>query len=347
MNQLETRELAYFVAVAETLHFGRAAENLGIAQPSLSRAVAHLERRVGVSLLERTTRQVRLTAAGEVFLAECRTLLAAMDTAVRKTRKAAERQKVTIAVRPAAGPGILPALLAADAQRPDGVLVDVVFTYDEVGALQDGTADVALMCRSAATPDSGLELIELGPESPVVLLPPGHSLADRPFLTLAEVETLPGYEARLPNEALDSMVDRVALGRLVVVVGESVRDRLGNSVRAVPVHGHPDTQLVLAWLPAARPAASRLTATANATATAVLARRETRSTGWGSTDPDGTRAYADSGRREAQRPVPPVGAEPNPAGQPAERAAQPADGRPRPPRGQGGSAADRRPLVHP
>ncbi|MGW3418268.1 LysR family transcriptional regulator [Streptomyces phaeochromogenes] len=262
MNPLETRELAYFVAVAETLHFGQAAESLGITQPPLSRAIAQLERRVGVPLLERTTRQVRLTAAGEVFLAECRTILAALDTAVRKARKAAEQQRVTIAVRPAAGPGVLPALLAASSQGADGVLTDVVFTYDEIGALRDGTADVALMCQSVATP--GLELMELGLEEAVVLLPTGHPLGDRPFLTLAEVEALPGYEAELPNQALDTMVDRVALGRLVVVVGDSVSDRLGGSVRAVPVQGYPTTQLVLAWLPDARPAASRLTATVHA-----------------------------------------------------------------------------------
>ncbi|MCX4859521.1 LysR family transcriptional regulator [Streptomyces canus] len=266
MNQLETRELAYFVAVAETLHFSQAAEQLGITQPPLSRAIAHLERRVGVPLLERTTRQVRLTAAGEVFLTECRTILAAMDTAVRKARKAAE-QRITIAARPASGPGVLPALLAAGA---DGVLTDVVFTYDEIGALRDGTADIALMCQTVATP--GLELLELGPEEPVVLLPADHALADRPFLTLAEVEALVGYEAQLPNEPLDTMVDRVALGRLVVVVGESVRDRLGGSVRAVPVHGYPATQLVLAWLPDAHSAASRLTATAQA----VMAERTPR-----------------------------------------------------------------------
>jgi DNA-binding transcriptional LysR family regulator len=260
MNQLETRELTYFVAVAETLHFGQAAERLGITQPPLSRAIALLERRVGVPLLERTTRQVTLTAAGEVFLPECRAILAAMDTAVRKARKTVEKGRVTIAVRPGTGPGILPALLAA--QDPDGMPVDVVFTFDETGALHDGTADVALMCQSTADP--GLERIELGLERPVVLLPAGHPLSDRPFLTLAEVEALPNYEARLPNEALDTMVGRVALGRLVVVVGDSVHDRLGGSVQMVPVHGFPPTQLVLAWLPGARAAASRLSATAQA-----------------------------------------------------------------------------------
>ncbi|WSQ13072.1 LysR family transcriptional regulator [Streptomyces sp. NBC_01231] len=295
MNQLETRELAYFVTVAETLHFGQAAERLGITQPPLSRAIAQLERRVGVPLLKRTTRQVTLTAAGEVFLAECRTILAALDTAVRKARNAAERQRVTIAVRPAAAPGILPDLLAVAPQGPDGVHVDVVFTYNEIGALRDGTADVALMCQSIATP--GLELMELGPEEPVVLLPAGHPLADRPFLTLAEVEELPGYEAQLPNEALDTMVDRVALGRLVVVVGDSVSDRLGATVRAVPVYGYPPTQLVLAWLPDARPAASRLTATARA----VLERRMRLPQVLECTGLGGTRPYADSSQQDAQR----------------------------------------------
>ena len=109
---------------------------------------------MGVPLLERTTRQVTLTAAGEVFLAECRTILAAMDTAVRKARKAAEQQRVTIAVRPATGPGVLPALLAAGGRCRTAYSTDVVFTYDEIGALQDGTADVALMCQTVATPAS-------------------------------------------------------------------------------------------------------------------------------------------------------------------------------------------------
>jgi len=294
MNQLETRELAYFVAVAETLHFGQAAARLGITQPPLSRAIAHLERRVGVPLLERTTRQVTLTAAGEVFLAECRTILAAMDIAVRRAHKAADQRRITIATRPAAGPGVLPALLTA------GVQAEVVFTYDEIGALRDGTADVALMCQSTAIP--GLELMELGLEQPVVLLPAGHPLADCPFLTLTEVEALPGYEAQLPNAALDTMVDRVTLGQLVVVVGDSVRDRLGGSVRAVSVRGYPATQLVLAWLPAARPAVSSLTATAHALMAAQAA-----AAGVGSADLSKTQPHADHNRQDAQRAAAPVG----------------------------------------
>jgi DNA-binding transcriptional LysR family regulator len=68
-GRLETRELLYFITVAEELHLGRAAERLGITQPPLSRAISRLERRVGVSLFGRTNRSATLTAAGEVLLA--------------------------------------------------------------------------------------------------------------------------------------------------------------------------------------------------------------------------------------------------------------------------------------
>ena len=89
---METRELRYFVAVAEELHFGRAARRLGIAQPPLSRAIRQLERRLDVTLLERTSRTVTLTEAGSVLLREGRAALDAVDAADRRTRRAATGQ---------------------------------------------------------------------------------------------------------------------------------------------------------------------------------------------------------------------------------------------------------------
>jgi len=78
VDGVEIRELRCFVAVAEELHFGRAAERLGIAQPPLSRTITLLERRLGVALLERTSRKVTLTDAGAVLLADARAILGAL-----------------------------------------------------------------------------------------------------------------------------------------------------------------------------------------------------------------------------------------------------------------------------
>src|SRR5690242_16173939 len=92
MNELETRQLRYFVAVAEELHFGRAAGRLGIAQPPLSKAIRDLERQLGVQLLTRTTRQVKLTPAGQTLLADARDVLAAAAAAARRARRAGHQE---------------------------------------------------------------------------------------------------------------------------------------------------------------------------------------------------------------------------------------------------------------
>src|SRR3954452_12395935 len=112
MDEVETRELAYFVPVAEELSFVRAARRLGIAQPPLSRAIKQLERRLGVRLLERDSRGVSLTEAGRVLLREGTAVLTATAAAVRRTRRAGRPDpRLVLAMKPGGDADLLPEIL--------------------------------------------------------------------------------------------------------------------------------------------------------------------------------------------------------------------------------------------
>src|SRR5579862_8702832 len=134
MDRLETRELAYFLAVADELHFGRAAVRLGIAQPALSKAIRQLERRLGVILLERSSRAVALTEAGRVLAREARVALEAVSAAALRAQRAGTRD-----------PGLLPAILAAYEREPGAWPADVAFGADPARMLREGQADAALL----------------------------------------------------------------------------------------------------------------------------------------------------------------------------------------------------------
>ncbi|WP_159024883.1 LysR family transcriptional regulator [Streptomyces sp. CB01373] len=242
MDRLETRELVYFAAVAEELHFSRAAESLGITQPVLSRAIARLERRMGVRLLNRTSRRVELTDAGRTFRDECRRLLRQLDVAVRRTQRSADTPRFVVAVRPGTGSGLLSELL----RQYSGPAPELIFTHDRAGAVRDGLADAALVCVGSEDL-TGLSGIEVGEELPVALLPGDHHLAGRAEVAVVDLQGEPGYRAHCPEAGLDEIMDRVALGRLVTVVGSAVADRLPSDVAAVPVTDLPPTTLAFCW----------------------------------------------------------------------------------------------------
>ncbi|GLY82553.1 LysR family transcriptional regulator [Actinoallomurus iriomotensis] len=188
MNDLEVRQLRYFVAVAEELHFGRAAARLGMAQPPLSRSIRELERRLGVTLFERTTRHVALTAAGEVFLRDARDVLEAIAAAARRARHAGRpAPRLRVALKADHDGGLLPRILAAyrreEAAPPVELLLGGRGEQDQ--ALRDGRADVALL--AVPCDERGLDVEPLLTEPRLVALSAADPLAARSSLRLADL----------------------------------------------------------------------------------------------------------------------------------------------------------------
>jgi DNA-binding transcriptional LysR family regulator len=195
MNELETRQLRYFVAVAEELHFGRAAERLGMAQPPLSRAVRELEHQLGVQLLKRTTRQVTLTPAGEVLLRDARTALDAVSAAGRRAQHAGQRMPtLRLALKADIDGGLLPQILDAYAQDKAALPVTLVLGRfgEQAQAVRDGRADAALLL--SPVDGRGLDSEPLTTEPFLVAMAADDPLAARTSLRLAD---LAGW--RLPD----------------------------------------------------------------------------------------------------------------------------------------------------
>ncbi|MCA2228425.1 LysR family transcriptional regulator [Nonomuraea aurantiaca] len=188
MSDLEVRQLRYFMTVAEELHFGRAAERLGMAQPPLSRAIRNLERQLGVQLLERTTRQVRLTPAGQTFLEDARIALDAITAAAERAGNAGKTTPVLrVALKADYDGGLLPAILAAYRTQEAALPVDLVLggRGEQLPALRQGRADIALLPRPFD--DHGLDSEPLLSEPRLVALAATDPLADRPQLRLADL----------------------------------------------------------------------------------------------------------------------------------------------------------------
>ena len=279
-DQLETRELAYWVALAEELHFGRAARRLGIAQPPLSRAIARLERRIGVPLLDRGGRTLALTPAGRVLLEDGRRALAAVRAAATRARRAGTPDpRLVVVMKPGGDGGLLPDILAAYAARPDALPVDVLVCgrVERSAALRDGRADLGLL-HSPHTDLTGFDTADLVDEGQVVVLPAGHRLAGRDRVCLADLRDEPvarwrgvPLAAGAPGpEVADAgqLMQLVALGRTVAVVPESVRGHLRRDLVTVPVPDAPPTTVVLAWPEGSRsPAIAGFVRTATEVAT--------------------------------------------------------------------------------
>ena len=188
MDDIEVRELRYFIAVAEELNFTRAAERLGMAQPPLSTAIGKLERKLGVPLLERTSRRVGLTPAGAVLLEEGRVAVEGLGAAVERARReGTQPDRLTVAVKAGGGADLLKKIAQRCAQDPHMPEVHFLFGHREgpAAAVRGGAADVAIFRRPFD--DRGLDTEVLLAEPRVAVLPADHRLAARRRLRRADL----------------------------------------------------------------------------------------------------------------------------------------------------------------
>jgi LysR family transcriptional regulator, benzoate and cis,cis-muconate-responsive activator of ben and cat genes len=180
MSVPELRLIRYFVAVAEELHFGRAAHRLRMAQPGLSQQIKSLEQQLGVRLLDRTSRQVTLTPAGSLLLGEGRRLLAQAERTADQVRRAGLGQvgRISIAAIGSATYDVIPHLVREHRRRfPDvEVLLREMSTPAQVHALRDGEIDVGFLRLPADIDELVAHVVR--EERMALMLPESHPLAE-------------------------------------------------------------------------------------------------------------------------------------------------------------------------
>jgi len=277
MNLPDLRQLRYFVAVAERLHFGRAAEALHISQPPLSRAIRALEDELGVALFTRTRRRVELTPQGARLLEEARRVTGHLERTVHELRAmaASGHARLRIGFVSLADYGVLPGLLKAYKSAQPGVRLALreMLSPDQAAALAAGELDFGLLLPPVAGA-ARLEHLVVQRERFVVALPAKHrlaagkgklalaSLAGEPFVTIprqiaprlydivAQLAAQAGMSLNIAQEAIQmqTVVSLVSSGLGAAIVPASVANlgRRGVVYREL-AERHPRLDLWLAW----------------------------------------------------------------------------------------------------
>jgi DNA-binding transcriptional LysR family regulator len=196
VSAMDIRQMRYFVAVADELHFGRAAARLHIAQPALSQQIRILERELELQLLERTSRGVVLTDAGARLVAEAHSVLARFDEAMEAMRRVREGSVGALRVGVFPGPlrAVLPPALVALRRRLPGVDVETRFVpaHEQPVALLDARLDLALMPslgQASVAPPLAEKVV--GRELLGIAVPAAHPLAKKRLLGGTDLTGLP------------------------------------------------------------------------------------------------------------------------------------------------------------
>lgn len=186
---LDLFQLRCFLAVAEELHFGRAAARLHMTQPPLSRQIQLLEHAVGVQLLERTSRSVRLTAAGAVLRRDAEAILRLARQAAEAAARTGkgEAGRVVIGYTAVSGYVLIPTLLAAAGQALPGIeiVLEEMVSSEQLRALEEERIDIGFVRPSQAS--GGLHYHRVAREPMLLALPAKHPLARKPRVRLADL----------------------------------------------------------------------------------------------------------------------------------------------------------------
>jgi DNA-binding transcriptional LysR family regulator len=272
---MELRHLRYFVTLAEELHFGRAADRLHIAQPPLSQQIRQLELELGFQLFHRTKRTVRLTDAGQVFLAEVQQILNHLDRAIQTGRQTSRGEigQLVIGFVSSAAYNVLPKLLAlfrADAPEVTIALHELT-TDQQLDWLREGRIDIGVL--RPPVEDSIFGTATIFRESLVLALPENHPLTQHPLISLRSLSQEPfivfprsfaptlydtiislcqqaGFSPTVVQEAIQmqTIVSLVAANLGIAIVPASLQhlQRTGVVYKAIeePV---PEIETMLAW----------------------------------------------------------------------------------------------------
>ncbi len=267
---VDLRKLRYFVAVAEELHFGRAAARLHIAQPVLSRQIRALEAELRAQLFVRDKRSTSLTEAGRQLLDDARPLLASAS-ALRRRVATAARGTFTVAFMP--GIIVTDAVRSLSSRYPD-VSVELLRTTwdDQIEVLHDGRADVSVV--RLPVDQRGLSLRPLFSEPRMVVLRADHRLAGKESVRVGDladehllndpdavpewrdvaVELRDGTASRWREfRSVEEKLEHVAAGRGIAVIPRSTSEYYTRpDVAHVPVEDLPPNEVCLAWVAARR-----------------------------------------------------------------------------------------------
>ena len=275
---LDLRLVRYFTAVAGHRHFGRAAAELRVAQPSLSRQIRQLETQLGARLFDRTRQGTQLTEAGEVFLPRARALLRSAAQAAAATRAAAQPTRIIIGYT--AGLIVTPAVRHLCHSHPEADPQTLHLKWNEPrDALLDHRVDAAVTRLPLRT--AGLHVTILYDEPRLLMVPVGHRLAGKESVTLDDIAgepipRFPGHEDwnaywridprpggdPAPDgplaESLEDKLEFIAAGQAVAIIPAVLNaDRIRPDLTTIPLHGVEPGHVVLATRAADR---SRLVA---------------------------------------------------------------------------------------